>query len=91
MGLYCAPRAGGTALHLTPKYFGPIHAFVLDGPYVYALTDPLLMRYAVDTGDATTIAPAPGGVGIAVSDGVAYWTAPDTGGVLRLNNAPLPP
>ena len=77
MGLFCVPRAGGTARPLTPDYHGPIHAFVLDGPYVYALTG-YLMRYAVESGDSLAIASAPGAVGIAVADGVAYWTAPDT-------------
>ena len=89
MGLYCVPREGGTARHLTPLYFGPIHSFVLDGPFVYTLEDPQLMRYAVDTGDSIMVAQAPGAVGIAISDGVAYWTAPDTAGVLGLHSAPL--
>ena len=47
------------------------------------------MRYAVDTGDSIMVAQAPGAVGIAISDGVAYWTAPDTAGVLGLHSAPL--
>ena len=67
MGLYCVPRAGGTARPLTPDYHGPIHAFVLDGPYVYALTG-YLMRYAVESDDSLAIASAPGAVGIAVAE-----------------------
>jgi hypothetical protein len=90
-GIYCVARDGGAVRKVGPSYAGGLDAFVLDGAHVYTIGSPSLLRFTVETGDELEVADATGAVGIALADGVAYWTAPDAaGGALSIHSVALP-
>ncbi len=77
---------------VTPELVGPTEsdAFVLLDSQVYVVASGRLTRFSITTGVATELAEAPSGSGIAVADGVIYWTDPGAPGNLALHSLPLP-
>lgn len=85
--VFRAPRAGGETQQITTV--DQTDFAVKDG-FVYAVLDGAIIRVAVEGGDPSVLARAPGAAAVAVDETTVYWLELDASSAFVLRRAPLP-